>query len=234
VEEEVPLHRLVWLLMSIGLLGGIVYYRNQSTQARLHADQSQDEETKPKANFQDQAKDKMVKFAGPLAELMDKSHSDEANPEDKPQKPVPLRKPHPSDLIAPSPVGTSTAIVHKTFSVSSASNFSFQVPPHAASPQLRGSYHSFVPASRDHPNNDQSNDDPGDVDLLLMNDEQYAGYLHGQPADVVYSVDSSHDQDVSLGLPATLDRPAQYYLVFRNTSGSRGRKAVKADFRIDF
>jgi hypothetical protein len=228
------LHRLVWLLMSIGLLGGIVYYRNQSTQARLHVDQSQDEETNPKANFQDQAKDKMVKFAGPLAELMDKSQSNEANAEEKPQKPVPLRKPHPRDLIAPSPVGTSTAIVHKTFSVSSASNFAFQVPPHAASPQLRGSYHSFVPASRDHPNNDQSNDDPGDVDLLLMNDEQYAGYLHGQPADVMYSVDSSHDQDVSLGLPATLDRPAQYYLVFRDSSGSRGRKAVKADFWIDF
>jgi len=228
------MHRLALLLMSIGLLGGIVYYRNQSAQARLDPDQSQDEETKPEANFQDRAKDKMVKFAGPLAELMDKSHSDENNPEDKPQKPVPLRKPHPSDLIAPSPVGTSTAIVHKTFSVSSAANFSFQVPPHAASPQLRGSYHSFVPASRDHPNNDQSNDDPGDVDFLLMNDEQYADYLNGHSADVVYSVDSSHDQDVSLGLPATLDKPAQYYLVFRNSSGSRGRKIVQADFHLDF
>jgi hypothetical protein len=220
--------RLALLLMSIGLLGGIVYYRNQSAQTKLHAEQSQAEETKPEANFQDQAKDKIVKVAAPLAEFLEKSESDKPSDQDKPQKPVPLRKPNPSDLIAPSPVGTSTAIVHKTFSVSSAANFSFQVPPHAASPQLRGSYHSFVPASRD-----QSSDDPGDVDLLLMNDEQYAGYLHGDPADVVYSVDSSHDQDVSLGLPTTLDRPAQYYLVFRNSSGSR-RKAVKADFWIDF
>jgi hypothetical protein len=213
-------HRLALLLISIGLLGGIVYYRNQSAQPRLHADRSHDDEAKPEGNFQDQAKDKMVKFAGPLADLMDKSHSDEANPEDKP---------NPSDLIAPSPVGTSTAIVHKTFSVSSASNFSFQVPPPAASPQLRGSYHSFVPPSRD-----QSSDDPGDVDLLLMNDEQYADYLQGHSADVVYSVDSSHDQDVSLGLPATLDRPAQYYLIFRNTSSSRSRKIVQADFHVDF
>jgi hypothetical protein len=142
------MHRLALLLMSIGLLGGIVYYRNQSAQARGHADQSQNEGTKPEGSFQDRAKDKMVKVAGPFAELMDKSHSDEANPEDKPQKPVPLRKPNPSDLIAPSPVGTSTAIVHKTFSVSSASNFSFQVPPHAASPQLRGSYHSFAGVPR--------------------------------------------------------------------------------------
>lgn len=224
------MNRVAWLLVSIGLLGGALYYRNHAAQARLHtAEQSQDDEAKPKANFQDQAKDKMVKFAGPLAELFDKSESDGANAEDKLEKPVPLRKPHPRDLIASSPVGTSTAIVHKTFSVSSAANFAFQVPPHAASPQLRGSYHSFVPASRD-----QTNDDPGDVDLLLMNNEQYADYLKGQPADVVYSVDSSHDQDVSLGLPATLDQPAQYYLVFRNSSGSHSRKAVKADFRIDF
>jgi hypothetical protein len=223
------MHRLALLLMSIGLLGGIVYYRNQSAQTRLHGGQSQDDEAKPDASFQDQAKDKMVKVAGPLAELLDKSQSNEANAEDKLAKPVPLRKPNPRDLIAPSPVGTSTAIVHKTFTIASATNFSFQVPPHAASPQLHGSYHSFVPPSRD-----QSNDDPGDVDLLLMNDEQYADYLNGHSAEAVYSVDSSHDQDVSLGLPATLDRPAQYYLVFRNTSGSRGRKAVKADFWIDF
>jgi hypothetical protein len=223
------MHRLALLLMSIGLLGGVVYYRNQSAQTRLHGEQSQDEEAKPEAGFQDQAKDKMVKVAGPLVELLDKSQSDEANAEDRPTKPVPLRKPNPRDLIAPSPVGTSTAIVHKTFTVSSAANFSFQVPPHAASPQLRGSYHSFVPASRD-----QSNDDPGNVDLLLMNDEQYADYLNDHSADVVYSVDSSHDQDVSLGLPATLDRPAQYYLVFRNSSGSRGRKIVQADFHVDF
>jgi len=224
------MHRVAWLLVSIGLLGGALYYRNHAAYARLHAaEQSQDDEAKPEASFQDRAKDKMVKIASPLAEFLEKSESDRDNAEDKPQKLVPLRKPHPRDLIAPSPVGTSTAIVHKTFSVSPASNFAFQVPAHAASPQLRGSYHSFVPASRD-----QLNDDAGDVDLLLMNDEQYAGYLHGQPADVVYSVDSSHDQDVSLGLPATLDRPAQYYLVFRNSSGSRARKAVKADFWIDF
>ena len=223
------MHRLALLLVSIGLLGGVVYYRNQSAQTRLHGEQSQDDEAKPDASFQVRAKDKMVKVAGPLAELFDKSQSDEANAGDKPPKPVPLRKPNAADLIAPSPVGTSTAIVHKTFTVSSASNFSFQVPPHAASPQLRGRYHSFVP-----PSQNQSNDDPGDVDILLMNDEQYADYVHGHSADVVYSVDSSHDGDVSLGLPATLDRPAQYYLVFRNSSGSRARKAVKADFWIDF
>jgi hypothetical protein len=51
------MHRLALLLVSIGLLGGIVYYRNQSAQARLHADQSQDEGTKPEGSFQGRAKD---------------------------------------------------------------------------------------------------------------------------------------------------------------------------------
>jgi hypothetical protein len=35
-------------------------------------------------------------------------------------------------------------------------------------------------------------------------------------------------------LPATLDRPAQYYLVFRNSTRAAGKKVVQADFRVDF
>jgi hypothetical protein len=221
------MHRVAWLLVSIGLLGGVFYYRNHTAQIKLHSGElSQEEEAKPQAEDQDPDNGKMAKFVSPLAQLMDKSDSKD---EDKPEKPVPLRKPNASDLIAPSPVGTSTAIVHKTFTVLSAANFPFQVPPHAASPQLHGAYHSFIPASAV-----QSDDDISDVDFFLMNDRQYANYLHGHLADVVYSVESSHDQDVSFSLPATFDRPAQYYLVFRNSSSGRDRRAVKADFRVDF
>jgi hypothetical protein len=223
------MHRVAFLLMSIGLLGGVLYYRNYAAQAKLHtAEQSSDEDAKPQAEDRDSSRDKMLKVVSPLEQLMDKSEPKDKD-EDKPAKPVPLGKPNARDLIAPSPVGTSTAIVHKTFTVSSASNFAFQVPPHAASPQLHGTYHSFVPASAA-----QSDNEPGDVDLLLMNEQQYADYLHGHLADVVYSVESSHDQDVSFSLPPTLDRPAQYYLVFRSSSGNHSKKAVKADFRIDF
>jgi hypothetical protein len=39
---------------------------------------------------------------------------------------------------------------------------------------------------------------------------------------------------VSFGLPATLDRPVQYYLVFRNSSSSAAKKVVQADFQVDF
>jgi hypothetical protein len=222
------MHRVAWLLVSISVLGGVFYYRNHAVQAGLHAaEQPQAEEPKPEAENLAPDKDKMVKFVGPLADYMQQSESDKS--QEKPARPMPLGKPNASDLIGYSPVGTTADIVHKTFAVSPASNFAFQVPPHAASPQLHGTYHSFVPASAA-----QSDDDPGDVDFLLLDEQQYADYLHGHLADVVYSVESSHDQDVSFSLPATLDKPAQYYLVFRNVSGSRNKKAVKANFRIDF
>jgi hypothetical protein len=163
---------------------------------------------------------------GPLAQWMQagKPEQDPAAPEDRPAP-----KPHPSDHIAPSPVGASSAIVRKTFAVSAPAKFSFEVPPHAASPQLHGTFRSFVRES-----GIQSSDEDADIDLLLMNGEQYAEFLQGRPADTVYSVDSSHDQDVSFGLPATLDHPVQYYLVFRNSSSSAAKKVVQADSQVDF
>ncbi len=132
-------------------------------------------------------------------------------------------------LVASSPVGTSSAVVHKTFAITSAAKFAFEVPPHAASPQLNGTYHSFTQQA-----GSRSSDDSADVDLLLMNAEQYADFAGGHPSDVVYSVDSSHEQDVAFGLPATFDKPAQYYLVFRNSPGHAGKKVVQADFHVDF
>jgi hypothetical protein len=137
--------------------------------------------------------------------------------------------PHASDHIASSPVGTSSAIVHKTFAITSAAKFAFEVPPHAASPKLNGSYRSFA-----QPAGSQSSDDSADVDCLLMNAEQYADFAGGHPSDVVYSVDSSHEQDIAFVLPATFDKPVQYYLVFRNSAGHAGETVVQADFRVDF
>jgi hypothetical protein len=166
----------------------------------------------------------MMKVEGPLAEWIEKA--EKANPL---RKPDPPRKPHPSDHIAPSPVGTGSEIVRKTFAVTSTAKFLFEVPPHAASPQLHGTYRSFAKDS-----GVQSSDESADVDLLLMNDQQYADFLSGNPADTVYSVDASHDQDVNFGLPATLNQPAHYYLVFRNSSARAGKKVVQADFRVDF
>jgi hypothetical protein len=213
------------LLLCAATIGGVLYYRNEAFKARLESADPQDG-AKPSASTTD--KDKTIAVMGPLAQWIDKS-----NPADEVEKPKPLRKPNPKDRIAPSPVGTSTAIVHKTFAVASAAKFAFEVPAHAAAPQMHGTFHSFAqPAGAQ--TGVQNNDEGGDVDLLLMNDQQYADFAGGRPSDVVYSIDASHDQDVSFGLPATLDRPVQYYLVFRNASSSAGKKVVQADFRVDF
>jgi hypothetical protein len=210
------------LLMGAAMAGGYYYYHDRASTAKAQlAEQAQEPEVKPVA----QASDKMVTVAGPLAQWIQNQNEKPAQPsEDRP-----VRKPHPSDHIAQSPVGTSSAIVRKTFAVSAPAKFSFEIPPHAASPQLHGTFRSFVRQT-----GIQSSDESADIDLLLMNGDQYADFQRGRPADTVYFVDSSHDQDVSFGLPATMDKPAQYYLVFRNSSSSPAKKVVQADFQVDF
>jgi len=208
------------LLMGAALVAGYSYYHNRlSTQKAQTAGQAQPPELKAVA----QDPDKMAAVVGPLAHWVQGAEPQQAQaPEDRP-----VPKPHPSDHIAESPVGTSSAIVRKTFAVSAPAKFSFEIPPHAASPQLHGTFRSFVAGV-------QSSDESADIDLLLMNGEQFADFQRGQPADTIYSVDSSHDQDVSFGLAATLDHPVQYYLVFRNSAGSPAKKVVQADFQVDF
>jgi len=214
-----------WLLVGAALVAGYSYYRNHPSQAKAQTtDQSQEAESKPNAQVSIQPM-----IVSPLQVLMDKAEGTLGAKEEPRQQ----WKAHPNDHISPSPVGTGGAIVHKTFTVTSTAQFLFEIPPHAASPQLHGTYHSF-PKNSVVQSNVQSADETGDIDLLLMNDQQYTDFLSGRPADLVYSVDSSHDQDVSLGLPATQDLPVRYYLVFRNNPNNPGKKVVQADFRIDF
>ena len=209
------------LLMGAALVGGYSYYHNRLSTKAQATEPAQSIELKPAA----QDPDKKVAVVGPLAQWMQDGKQEQAPaPEDRP-----VPKPHPSDHIAESPVGTSSAIVRKTFAVSAPAKFSFEIPPHAASPQLHGTFRSFVRQA-----GVQSNDESADIDLLLMNGEQYADFQRGQPADTVYFVDSSHDQDVSFGLPATLDHPMRYYLVFRNSASSPAKKVVQADFQVNF
>ena len=125
------------LLMGAALVGGYYYYHDGASAARAQiAEQPQEPETKPAV----QDPDKMPPVVGPLAQWM--QHGKQAQtqpPEDRP-----ARKPHPSDHIAESPVGTSSSIVRKAFAVSAPAKFSFEVPAHAASPQLHGTFRAFV------------------------------------------------------------------------------------------
>jgi hypothetical protein len=166
--------------------------------------------------------DKPATIVSPLQTLMDGSTSE------KPPEHVALRKPSAKDLIAPSPVGTGGVILHKTFPVVSAANFAFEIPAHAATPHLRGHYQSFT-----RENGTQSADDSTDIAFLLMNQDQYSDFINHRPAGALFSLDSSHNQDVNFSLPASQNQPAKFYLVFRNDL-AQSKKIVQADFTLDF
>jgi len=166
--------------------------------------------------------EKMVAVAGPLAEWME-NNKPAAATENRP-----VGKPHPSDHVAPSPVGSESVILHKTFFVSSLVTFPFEIPAHAVNAQLHGNIRSFVGRQEI-----QTRDDSADVSFLLMNQRQYDAFINGHSADVLVSLEPSHDQDLNFGLPASRSLPEKYYLVFRNESHT-GRRIVKADFTVDF
>ncbi len=167
--------------------------------------------------------DPMITVAGPLANYMQQTAPPAA------AEPGASSEPFPGDRLVESPTGTSLNLLRKTFALKTTAKFTFEIPPHASSPQLRGSYQSFVRQG-----GSDSSDDAADVEFLLMNEQQYAELLHNRPVDVLFFVESSHTQQVQFGLPATFNQGARYCLVFRNRSTEETTKIVHAEFRIDF
>lgn len=170
----------------------------------------------------------MVTLTGPLADYMlhqgqPKAETARAGSRFSSQSSAPNEQ----DRVGDSPVGTSAAILHKTFSLAKAANLPFELPPHAASAKLRGTYRSYLPAGA-------KSEDEADVEFLLLNQQQYSDLLNQRPVDAMFSAEGSHDQEVNFSMPPTLDKPVKYYLVFRNAANTPGRVAVQADFRVDF
>jgi hypothetical protein len=136
---------------------------------------------------------------------------------------------HALDHIAASPVGDSDTILHKTFAISDAMDFPFEIPPHAATPNLRGTFRSFVqkPGAI-------SRQDSADVDFLILDEEQYADFTAGRPGEALFSAETTHNQNVNFRLPVSQSLPQKYHLIFRNASRSSGKKLVEADFTVSF
>ncbi len=164
-------------------------------------------------------------FAGPLADYVSSKIG---------LKVETLRyKPVASDHVGGSVVGTSSGILHQTFGVRDIVQLAFEVPAHAATPQLRGNYRSFLERA-----GAQTSDEGADVEFLVLNEQQYNDFLNGHPGEAAFSAEDAHDQDVNTELPPTFGQPARYHMVFRNNSSNNGhgtgKKFVQADFRIDF
>jgi hypothetical protein len=179
------------------------------------------EQATPKPPEAQQA-EQMVTVAGPLANYMNRQERPAAEA-DTPRSSTP----HALDHIGPSPVGTSSEIVHKTFSVQWTVGFPFEIPPHAVNARLHGKYQSYA---RD----GEAGDDTANIEFMLMTERQFQDAQSGHAPEVVTSADPSHSQTVDFSLPATLDQPVKYYLIFRNSPEGGAKKSVRADFTVDF
>lgn len=180
---------------------------------------------------------KIVGLAGPLANYMAKQDATPASgsgPEGAAQvetlEPTPARL-TPSDHVGGSVVGSTTPILHKTFRVHTAVQLPFEVPAHAASPRLRGTYRSFVKQA-----GIQSSDadTEAQIEFLLLNEQQYGEFLNRHAGEATFDTEDAHAQEVNTSLPPTINQSAKYHLVFRNNSRGREAKFVQADFRMEF
>jgi hypothetical protein len=121
-------------------------------------------------------------------------------------------------------------IVHQTFQVQGYKAFEIVVPSHTARPRLHGSFQSFVKSdSGSIVSNESAN-----VDLVLLNEDEFAEFHRGRQGTATYTLDPSYDQMVDYAFASTLDDPHKYYLVFRNSPGGPKTKFVKADFTASF
>ncbi|HZW94062.1 MAG TPA: hypothetical protein VFF64_14015 [Candidatus Eremiobacteraceae bacterium] len=133
-----------------------------------------------------------------------------------------------SDRVNPSPVGTTQTVLQKTFALKNSATFAFEIPPHAVRPHLHGIFESYVRELHG------ASDDMANVNFLILNTDQYSDLVGNRPSEALFSVDASHNQSVNLDLPASMDQPVKYYLVFRNIAGSSPSKVVQTDFQVDF
>jgi hypothetical protein len=214
--------RLIVVLVFIS--GGLYLWKHHSRKPPSAAEEEaqETESTTPEAK----QPEGFVTLAGPLAKYVTGAKSaGQDSDDDTPRS----RKFYRQDHIEDSPVGTSTHIVHKTFPVVRAVHVPFEIPPHAVTPKFHGTFCSFSQQG-----GIPTNDESANVDLLLMNEEQYTAFAAGKDPDVLLIADTSHYQDINFDLSPSRDQPVKYHLVFRNTPGGAAKKLVQADFSVDF
>ena len=151
---------------------------------------------------------------------------------------LPACKQSPRQAAAPNPLDRVDSkrlkpvnFLHKTFVVKKSAQFKFEVPPHRVLPRLHGTFQSFVTR----PGADNLSDEIADVELVLMNADQFDDFSHGRGGGTaLYNVDPTHYHEVEFLLPPTQHDPEQYYVIFRNAPGGAPFKNVQADFSLTF
>lgn len=144
----------------------------------------------------------------------------------RPEEPLEPLTVTPARIEAPPPRN----VVHKVFSVGEYTQFLFVVPPHQNSTRLRGTFRSFTKRS----DPDSTTNSTADVDVMLLNEQEFNQFLHGPPQSVTYELDPAHNQIVDWRLPTTYAEPTTYHLVFSKPAGGTKIKFVEADFTVSF
>jgi hypothetical protein len=191
-----------------------------------------------------QQADQIVTVTGPLADAMLRqkpgdvvtlqpvsSSVSQPVPQAEPGSSVAHRRVSLDHASEDTPVGSSKTLLEKTFNVDNIVNLPFDLPAHASTPNLRGTYRAFLT----HNGNQQTlSDDDATVEFMVLNQQQFADLLDGRPADALFSADAASNGEVNFTMPPTFAQSAKYFIVFRNGSRATGKKVVQADFRIDF
>lgn len=214
-----------WLVMGCALMLAGSYAWTHRYQVAIPAGPAAAQESEERPDSIEEEARKMVTVTGPLVEYMKRQKTAKSEKTQTPSYQLSAVN-SATNHVGDSPVGTRM-LLRKTFGVATAVSLPFELPPHAANPQLRGVYRAFVPTPAD-------DDTDADVEFLVLNNQQYEDFLNERPSDALFSADGAPEQEINFSLPPTRDQPVKYYLVFRNSFRSSGKKIVRAEFRIDF
>jgi hypothetical protein len=134
------------------------------------------------------------------------------------------------DHVVLSKAAPPNNFLHQTFAVKASEEFAFQVPSHSVKPVLHGSFVSFAKSKA----GDLLSNETANVDLLILNDQEFDDFSHSKQGSATYTVDPAHSQTVTYTLHPTVNDAEDYHLVFRNSPGGARSKLVKADFTVTF
>jgi hypothetical protein len=126
------------------------------------------------------------------------------------------------DHVAAAPSAGPGHFLHKRFSVATYHGFEFMVPVHSLHPRLHGTFKSHVPGSNH----------GADVDVLLLNDQEFSDFVRGEEGTTTFSADASNGGEVDWALNSPMFQAQRYYLIFRSASAGLRSKVVDADFTL--
>ncbi len=176
----------------------------------------------PAAPGNDAAVTPGVTVVGPLANYM--QQSDSGNPaagDAAPTVAASTNSAVASDRVSNTLLGPGGEVVPAKFSLTRSRAFSFDVPAHANSPRLAGTYRATEAVAGS----------PANVDFMVLTADQYAALVKGTAGEALFSAESSAGQRVDFVLPITGDSPVRYYVVFRGDA--KGKTLVSSSLRLE-